>query len=469
MSLLQQRRDDNIQTHSAIADGVPAPPIELQRIERIVTVRPAPSHVAVSPQPASATAVNQATEGNQSLTQVAQSSVQTAPRDVETSVQAVSVQAQVFPDAVSRAVEVKIGGNILTRLFSIETTALHQLGVQDVEEFEDQEAELKYQKFTDFLQKASNNPSSPENNPLLHFKRRWIEHDQVLLQPPDPDASPVPYIRFIGLHDENEIRLLHASLSKRKFRREYFPPLRICYVVQQLSSLASDVNAVLPLSNISSTLCGALVTIGQGSDARIVTIGGTVESIGAYYALTVSHQSGDDPSISPETYLSSLDVNEEDYDPDVDSPLVITRDEDASVSTGLSTNTGDDDDNGDSTNFTTSKSTAIGEVKVTGEDWALIKIGNPQLALPNCLHEGGTEGKDDPVVGQVYFDHVASDSQAGYAQIISSRGGLKTVRLLRKPANVRHPSGAWLRTWKAKLGPTTESSKWVHYEFGDTR
>ncbi|KAI9150576.1 hypothetical protein HJFPF1_10350 [Paramyrothecium foliicola] len=148
--------------------------------------------------------------------------------------------AQASVRVATSTVEAKTTGNVLTRLLSIETISLHELILTDTQEWENEEAKLKYEKFSDFLRMASNDLSNAENDPLLHFHGRWLEHDLVLVQPSDDNAAPMPYIRFIGARNENEVRLLHASFSKKLFRDQYYPPLRICYVLQQPKSSAPD-------------------------------------------------------------------------------------------------------------------------------------------------------------------------------------------------------------------------------------
>jgi hypothetical protein len=175
---------------------------------------------------------------------------------------------------------------------------------------------------------------------------------------------------------------------------------------------------------------------------------------------TTSHESAPASSSSEQSYLSPLDINEEDYDDDdVDSPLVIDTGRRAEQPGDAPS--GESDDDGTGTMQRPVARPLVGHVRKTGSDWALLEMHDRQSCLPNVTtldidsdHEDGRSSTE-----QIYLSEVASDAQSTFLRVIAGRSGISTVRLLRKPANMRHPSGAWLRTWKAKLGPTSDSSK----------
>jgi len=254
MSVVQQQHTLSHRDEPVISNRVPGSPIELEQI-RVVSLGDLPGSSSQAPRP-----------GRAQIIQVSSGTVARSLRDANTeSGLLIAPQANSLPAnstastgqaagasnpnaqqanappvvrtdrpgsrLLKSTVEVNPVSNILKRLLTSQTTSLLRLTVTEVDEFEDEEAESKYQKFTDFLRATSNDLSRPENDPLKSFRGRWIEHDQVLLQSPEPGSKPLPYIRFIGARNEDEVKVLHASLSKRMFRKEYYPPLKICYVV----------------------------------------------------------------------------------------------------------------------------------------------------------------------------------------------------------------------------------------------
>ncbi|KAM5354752.1 hypothetical protein ACJ41O_001399 [Fusarium nematophilum] len=364
-------------------------------------------------------------------------------------------------------VEVKPPGNVLRRLFSIETTSMYRLTVTEVDEFDDQDAELMYQRFTAFLEEASRDRANPENDPLHYFLGRTLEHKQVLLRPPDPSEKPVPYILFSGVRNESEVRILHASLSRRKFRRIYFPPLYICYEYRQIQLTAAGNDEFsllrLNLSNLIgapvTTLCGAPIEIGTGQDRRVSTIGGMLESQDICYALTTSHRSSDEFPPDTETFFSSLDLTEDDYVDDIPSPLVVDR------NGGRGGQSGRPPDQGTDNSMRLNQFTPLtpaGRIQCTGIDWALLKIDRPDVARPNMVDESALAGARQTSVSEapIYFGELALKPKSGYVSGITAGTIVRTVQLLKKPARLKHPSGPWLTVWKARfeLGPDSSMS-----------
>jgi ADP-ribosylation factor-like protein 8 len=214
-----------VQTQPSV-NGCPEPP---------VASRPSPSPFAQT----SSIKANTAAEID--------ASIPAAEYDSLARLQPVPSTRNIRKQIVKHTVEVKAENNIVTKLFTRETASLPSLLVTEVDEFEDEEAESKYQKFADFLRTASNDLARPENDPLKYFRGRWIELDQVMLQSPEAGTQPQPYIRFAGPRDELEVKILHSSLSKRTIRKHYFPPLKICYALQKAVTLTSGAYDVVPL------------------------------------------------------------------------------------------------------------------------------------------------------------------------------------------------------------------------------
>jgi hypothetical protein len=339
---------------------------------------------------------------------------------------------------VSSAVEAH--DSMLAFLSTHQTTTLQQITVKDVEEFGDAKAEAKYLKFIDFLCEASNDWSTPEDDPLVHFRGRFIGFDQVVLVPREPNAKPLPYVRFVGAEDENEVRILHASLSKKKFRCQYFPPLSLCYTMRRLRALASSDSGATLLQRRQYTLCGALVSIQSDGDSRTVTIGGMLRGPDGYFALTAGH--GGDGSLSRRAPLSQPPLNPMDYDDDVAGPLIDDSNQSAEENVSpesLSSESYDSPEMMKAAN-------AFGSVKATGDDWTLLEVHNPVHRLPNIL---GLDGQTPS--NPILLDKIALSPRVGSMTLVAGGKRILSVSMLRKPANLRYPSGSWLRTWKVKL------------------
>jgi hypothetical protein len=340
---------------------------------------------------------------------------------------------------------------MLALLSSQQTPTIQHITVKDVEEFEDAEAEAKYLKFTDFLRTASNDWSTPKNDPLVHFRGRFIGFDQVVLVSGGPDAKPRPYVRFYGAEDENEVKILHASLSKKRFRSQYFPPLSLCYTMKRLRALASSDSGATLLQRRPYTLCGAVVSIQSDRDARTVTIGGMLRGPNGYFALTAGH--GSDNSLSRMAPLSHLALNPNDYDDDVVGPLIDDSNHSSNEKVGPESLI--------SENYASQKMTrdanAFGSVKEIGDDWTLLEVLSPLDSLPNILDKGASGGQtpSDPIL----LDKIAMSPRVGSMTLVAGGNRMLSVSMLRKPANLRYPSGSWLRTWKVKLDNSSSTDE----------
>lgn len=204
------------------------------------TEPPVVSHPGSSP-------LTQTSSIEANTTEEIEASISATENDSLVRLQPVPSTRNIRKQIVKHTVEMKAQNNIVTRLLTRETASLPSLVVTEVDEFEDEEAESKYQKFVDFLRTASNDLAKPENDPLKYFRGRWVELDQVMLQSPEADTPPQPYIRFAGPRNEHEVKILHSSLSRRTIRKHYFPPLQICYALQKAVPLTSGTDDAVPL------------------------------------------------------------------------------------------------------------------------------------------------------------------------------------------------------------------------------
>ncbi|KAL3418120.1 ADP-ribosylation factor family protein [Phlyctema vagabunda] len=279
MSLARQFQRFRQRNASEIVQEGPGPPIELQRIGAASSVVPPPVSNGsetdqafqsrsesepisqTSPRLDSCTAslVN-SHHGSTSLVQsslIGADTIEasealipaTANGSLDTSL-AVPSTTNTHKHVMKHTVEVKTQNKIIMKFLTKESTSFPTLMVNEVEEFEDDEAESKYQKFADFIRTAHNDLARPENDPLRYFMGRWIVIDKVMLQSSEANTLPQPYIRFAGPKNEHEVKILHSSLSKKTFRRHYYPPLKICYALRRAVPLKFGANDAILLRHI---------------------------------------------------------------------------------------------------------------------------------------------------------------------------------------------------------------------------
>jgi len=213
----------------------------------------------------------------------------------------------------------------------------------------------------------------------------------------------------------------------------------------------------VPLRSSLRTLCGTLVAIGTGENRRIVTIVGMVETIGACYALTTSHLNHDSVPPGLDDSISSFEFNEDDYDDEIDSPLIIDV---FRPNIPSQESLSDENDEVGAPGYL-AKTSSLGTVERTGSDWALVKLDDPQFALPNAITESeivGATNKSKLPMRDLYLGHAATEPKPGPVKVLTSANGTKTMQLMKKLSSLRLPSGAWVRTWKVKFDPKSGDS-----------
>ncbi|CAJ2502333.1 Uu.00g097270.m01.CDS01 [Anthostomella pinea] len=396
--------------------------------------------------------------------------------------------------------------SVVEKLLTTRWASLCHLQAREDKDF-DLEAESKYDKFVDFLRSASRDRATPENDPLRQFQGRWIGFDQVTVQGPDPDSPCVPYIRFRGIRNEQEVKRLHATLSKRRFWREYHPPLRICFLMEDITVLASSSSTVThgrstamsgpsamsygfrqpmsvlcptdalravrpssdPLKTNSTTntvstrrprissLCGTTITLGTGASRRLVTIGGIITLKGEFYAITASHTSqATAPPPSPWP-LVEKDIEKTEYDGDIDSPLVFTTQQEHMLQTSGSKEPHESQPS-------PSQATNLARIDVPRTDWALVMVQDPRRRLANFVrfHNEHDTHPSDPI----YLTEVAPKPQIGLVHVYGGISKMQQLTMASDRTYLRMPSGELMEAWKAYYtsGPSLsrgDSGAWV--------
>lgn len=316
------------------------------------------------------------------------------------------------------------------------------------------EAQDKYQRFMDYRRQMC----EIEPNVKSLFSKKVIR--RVLLPSREGSAEPVPYILIKGCN-KTEVTKLHTELSRRVWRREYHPPLKICYQLGSLLFPASQKEVFFAEDQERVTLCGALVSIADGKENRTVTLGGILESNRRLFAFTAGHSSSTASELEEEGSFTGQHTKEQDgnfeatvtipqaqdYDDDIEDALVFLHAEeldndveDASVTPHAKAYK----KSSSTTSTEWSKTPTIGHVDISGQDWSLVALNDPLLALPNIFNnvESG--------LTQCYLHEVAQ--QPGKCVVVlAGASGQKKMKMISGEAEICLPSGEWVVTWELEM------------------
>ncbi|KAI1744983.1 hypothetical protein F4680DRAFT_403941 [Xylaria scruposa] len=205
------------------------------------------------------------------------------------------------------------------------------------------------------------------------------------------------------------------------------------------------------------TLCGNLISIGEGKERRVLTIGGLVTDGETTWALTAGHLPKEaQRSRSDSDTLTENDLGLSEYNEDVEPPVII-------IPTTASSHA---DMESPSLNKPRGLSPPeLGDVDISGEEWSLIRLNNETLALPNCA----IYKDQQPVYLFKYAesslpDNIPTNSLG--VTVIGGVTGLSQVLLLSEKIPMRLPGGKWVDAWVAEAETESQlrrgdSGSWV--------
>lgn len=323
--------------------------------------------------------------------------------------------------------------NTLRRILErVNWAKLHGDTKQEVATFHGfQEAEEKFQDFESFIRAEGRNLGLPEG--CKPFER-------VLIRSGKNGAQPQPYILFTNFRSEADVRKYHAALSKRRVRNQYYPPLRLCYELQQLRYNAASAN-IHVAGDLGNTLCGKTAIIQSGNTRRLVTVGGIVQVDNKLYAMTAGHSpgAGENHSVSSDAD-SALDIpfDDSDFDDDLEPALIFggpgTTSEARYQPTG-------GQDKVHNQRASTSVVVEFDGSSMEGDDWSLHLIKDPLLLLPNAFP--GTDG-----TASSYMTYPASQPVSSLVWLLAGVSGCRVVQMLPSTVTFPLPSGKWIKAWK---------------------
>ncbi|KAI0142901.1 hypothetical protein GGR57DRAFT_508501 [Xylariaceae sp. FL1272] len=346
---------------------------------------------------------------------------------------------------------VGVESKIVSRLLNPERGTIHELGIQKVDgQFNDREAEAQYKEFIRRLRVWSLDSTHPENDPLHEFNEyHTFTFKRVYRKIPEPGKQGElrPYICLIGFNSEAEVKRGHAKLASTKVHGCYCPLLGLCYDLEweQLSGMLC---ASFLRGAPRHTLCGSLISIGEGNERRVVTVGGLITNGEVTWGLTAGH-------LPKETrrnqhnfkQLTENDIDLSNFGPNTQCALLLVpptrlfEPDDTRL---------DEPDQPDDIK--------LGEVDLYGDEWALIRLRNEAFDLPNCVVY------DDKKI--VYLlEHAESPlfsnngSQHVDATIMGGVTGPSQVRLLCEMAPMRLPGGKWVDAWVAETRSDSQLKK----------
>ncbi|KAK3934350.1 hypothetical protein QBC46DRAFT_359079 [Diplogelasinospora grovesii] len=263
------------------------------------------------------------------------------------------------------------------------------------------------------------------------------------------DEEEMLYMR-IQVRRRDDVLRLHRQLSKRRWRRIYHPPLRICYMIETTTMVAGQVDVFLAKRRPSSAHPGTTFALGELP---------TTSLCGLLAALTAAHkhQQDDGPPESPRDPFT--DAEDDGYDKEGDDgydkegePALIINSQGQSSRQHHPSPPGESD---------VALSIPIGSLAaLSGLEWSLISLEDPALVLPNRFKSA----TDDETY--TYLTKVADKHGRGSLVVLAGASGQRTMAALPGDFAMRLPSGDWISTWKLKVDPQNpirqgDSGSWV--------
>ncbi|KAI1341366.1 hypothetical protein F5Y15DRAFT_375854 [Xylariaceae sp. FL0016] len=355
---------------------------------------------------------------------------------------------------------------VFERLSSIRWGSTAALRIEEPVTFRG-EAEARFRNFINTLRTVTADRARPDRDPLQHIEGCWCGIDRITIQGLGSNAKKQNYIRFKGVENEEDVKVLHAVLSKKKFRKEYHP-LHICYSLQGITPCASgtkllrratsslftfyrpasidSMKSALVDHNPSEkprlhSLCGTLMSIGTGSNRRTVTIGGLIALNDTLFAITAGHQA---LGQRPPGKSNRFSIQEREYDIDIESALVFRETEGRSNPQGAR---GDEPP-------APSQVRASGNInsEVTGSDWSLIPVQIPQKMLPNLVHIKRDDDHGSSIVVPVHMTDVSTTPRKCIVHVLGGVSGLRKLTMKPTTSYLRTAAGVLVRAWKATYG-----------------
>ncbi|KAM0817566.1 putative ADP-ribosylation factor [Seiridium cardinale] len=346
-----------------------------------------------------------------------------------------------------RTVELKSKA-FLHRLLTPLRGTVEELEIQRLAEF-DQDGEKSYRQFMAYLREVTEDFADSKNDPFCEFQGRRFIYTKVCRVQNGSHINQ-QYICIKGFKNESEVRRAHAQLSRTRFRKQYCPPLHICYDLR-LEVLAARPHAYVKRYPPKHTLCGLLVEIGGAETHRVVTIGGLLRSgtSGTLWAVTSSHLPNDEDE-SADLSIAYDEIPQEEYDnvPPLVPPVIILSDSSRKEHTRIR------DDSYSSLEL--SPLTSLGEVSLSGDEWAVIRLDDQSLPLPNGFSVDNQT---------LYVSDIAPNPDDKSVVALGGISGPINMCLKHHVVPLRLPSGAWADTWTAEIVdsvPTKgDSGAWV--------
>lgn len=267
----------------------------------------------------------------------------------------------------------------------------------------------------------------------------------------DKPDTLVPYVRVIGLTNDQAIKAMNVVLCKSKVRSLYHPHIRICFDTSKVDASASD-DAITVYGSPTTTLCGTLIVIKRANVQRTVTVGGLITVADRFYAITSSHivpSISEEPTRTSSSISDAITIDENDYDDDVEPALVIEREtEESGSNDGKSWSTVTSNPP-QKAGVSFGSARTLGTLEESGQEWSLIRIKEPWLKLPNSAANedklgGGAE--DAPHNGN-YISSVAETPSGMTVTVLAGASGQVKARLSPNEAYTRLPSGTFVQTW----------------------
>ncbi|KAK0722659.1 hypothetical protein B0T26DRAFT_674337 [Lasiosphaeria miniovina] len=310
-----------------------------------------------------------------------------------------------------------------TTLKKIDHTMLHEVNDQKP----DDPANKKFKKFEHWLSNEYHIPDGVHLNVIRQCKglgRDWAR---------------------LEVESTQEALCLHDNLSRKYCVPRYRDELKLCYLIERLVFSTLGTPGVFPVAPgaVAESLCGQLARLKSGSDSSVVsTIGGLVKNNadGSLWALTAKHAPRPIGEVSKPKLRDASDIEPDDYDAKkIKSLWAFPTKQMAAAAPPRAA-------------ATTPIPFGFDEEIDIGLECRLIRVGKPDLMLPNCFKlERGRRHES------LQCDNHEPKPQAGRVAVLSGASGCHFMNMLQNKVSICLPSGKWEEAWA--LEPEEEGGR----------
>ncbi|KAK3390166.1 hypothetical protein B0H63DRAFT_464874 [Podospora didyma] len=345
----------------------------------------------------------------------------------------------------------------ITRTRLLLEEKIEQIHIRSVHEFPnvvpDKPLEDKFREAEAKIHQFLNTPESPLRGGSTMVVRGWAAGETAYI-----------CIAHKSFTNPSTIKTFHLVFWSTEARRYCFkdPRLEICY--KSLHGFASPGSSIAPAIRqnypTTYTLCGSLASDGTGSRQQNFTIGGVLEVEGELFALTAWHnreapETEKDLHPQPIEELIGRMIDENKLAEDLEPPVIgVPFDSESEQEVSEVVPRGGTNDE---LVVGGTGSRGLGDVFETGSEWALIRIIDPLMKLPNCVELQSDVAADSSKIATArryyLYDYAATTDRVSESTVHILAGASGTIEgmISRKTSPMILDSGELIDVWTVIL------------------